>query len=454
MAKSKELNMLEGSIVDKVFIFAIPFALTTFFQQLLNTADVLISGKYIGTNAMAAIGNNTPFVGLVVSLFVGLSIGANVVIARHIGSRQYGRIKMSISTAMLTAIIAGVAIMILTELFTDLVLDWMTVPDEVRDMTETYLRCFLLGMPGISLYNFAAAIVRSKGDTRTPLYSLLIASMLNLVLDLLAVVVFGMGIEGIALATSIANYANAFYILHNLTTTKDLLHINWSELRTVGIDKREIRRMVAIGLPAGIQGMVFSISNLLIQSAINGLGPDAMAASAAGFSLEINVYTFMNAFRQATTTFVSQNYGAKNLERCLRVTKLVLIVETLVTIILSAITLFFSKQLIMLFSTDEAVIALAQVRLIYIVGPYILNGAIEVISGALRGYGISMPPAIVTLICVCGVRITWLYTVFADNPTYDVLMLAYGVSWAFTTALLTVIYRYYRAKIIAGTHTG
>ena len=448
------LNMLEGSIVDKLFIFAIPLALTTFFQQLLNTADVLISGKYIGTNAMAAIGNNTPIVSLIVSLFVGLSIGANVVIARHIGSRQFGRIKMSISTAILTAIISGLSVMLLAEFLVDTSLDAMGVPSEVREMTETYLRFFLLGMPGISLYNFAAAIIRSRGDTRTPLYSLLIASVLNLILDLLAVQVFGMGIDGIAGATSIANYANAFYLLYSLSTTKDILHVHIYELRQVGIDYREIRRMIAIGLPAGIQGMVFSVSNLIIQSAINSLGADAMAASAAGFSLEINVYTFMNAFGQATTTFVSQNFGAHNLPRCFRITKLALIVETLVTLGLSALTLIFSRELLMLFSTDERVIELATIRLWYIVAPYILNGSIEILSGALRGYGISMPPAIVTLICVCGVRIIWVYTVFAADPTYENLMITYGISWAFTTALLAVIYIYFKRRLADGRHLG
>ena len=439
MAKTSELNMLSGSIWDKLIIFAIPLALTGVLQQLLNAADVAVLGQFVGKNAMAAVGNNISLIGLLVNLFLGLSLGANVIIAQNIGARRLENVKSAVHTATLLAVYMGMAVTIFGESMTDLVLDMMAVPVSVREMAETYFRIYLLGMPVIGLYNFEAAIFRSRGDTKTPLISLTAASLLNIVLNLLFVVKFDWGVAGVAWATVIANGVSALILLNTLRKIDSTIKLNIKDLR---INRECLREIVRIGLPAGIQGMVFSLSNLLIQAAINDLGPDAMAASAAAFTIEINVYCVVNAFAQATTTFVGQNYGAKKLLRCRRITWVAMGLNAVFMGILSVFILYFAENLLGFFNPDPNVIALGKIRLWYVVAPEIICVLLEGFSGALRGYGISLPPAIIALIGICSIRIAWLYTVFAADPGYATLMLVYPVSWLVTTIFTGIAYFY------------
>jgi putative MATE family efflux protein len=300
-------------------------------------------------------------------------------------------------------------------------------------MAETYLRIYAVGLPVMGIYNFEAAIFRSRGDTQTPLIALTVASFLNIALNLIFVLKFNLGVEGVAWATVISNAVSAVMLFYGLIKSDGIIHLDISKLK---LEKSCLKETVRIGLPAGIQGMVFSLSNLLIQSAINALGADAMAASAAAFTIEINVFCLTNGFGQAATTFVSQNYGAGNLPRCKEVTKVSLQINILLMFILSAAILYFAESLVGFFNEDPEVIRLGVIRLWYIIAPEIISVIMEIISGSLRGYGISMAPALITLVFVCGIRITWVFTVFEKIPTYAALMTVYGVSWFFTMIFL------------------
>ena len=436
--------MLHGSLWDKIILFALPLALTGVMQQLLNAADVVTLGKFVGKHAMAAVGNNISMVGLIVSLLMGLSLGANVVIAQNIGAKRIDRAHAAVSTAFVLATVAGIFFCAVGEFLVAPIFYFLEVPKSVVEMAETYLRIFLLGLPAMSLYNFQAAIFRSKGDTRTPLIALAIASGVNIVLNLLFVLQFDWGIAGVAAATVLANVVSAIILFHELLKAEGVIKLDFN---TLHVDKEELFEIVRIGLPAGIQGMVFSLSNLLIQAAINALGADAMAASAAAFTIEINVFCVVNGFGQAATTFVGQNYGAGNLPRCKRATWVSMGLSAAFMQTLSFVILFFAETVLSLFNSDPEVIRLGVIRLWYIVAPEMINVLMEGLSGALRGYGISLTPAVITLVCVCGVRVAWVFTAFAKIPTYATLMAVYPISWLITAIVLIAAYFYHMKRL-------
>ncbi len=441
---ARDIDMLRGSLWDKIILFALPLALTGVMQQLLNAADVVTLGKFVGKHAMAAVGNNISMVGLIVSLLMGLSLGANVVIAQSLGAKKFDRAHAAVNTAFILAIAAGLGFCAVGELLVAPIFYLLEVPALVVDMAETYLRIFLLGLPAMSLYNFEAAIFRSKGDTRTPLIALATASFANIALNLLFVLQFDWGIAGVAAATVIANVLSAIILLRALLKADGVIRLDLNEMNT---DRAELLEIVRIGLPAGIQGMVFSLSNLLIQAAINSLGADAMAASAAAFTIEINVFCVVNGFGQAATTFVGQNYGADNLKRCKRATWVSMGLSAIFMQTLCCLILFFAEDVLSLFNSDPEVIRLGVIRLWYIVLPELINVIMEGISGALRGYGISLTPAVITLICVCGVRVVWVFTAFAKIPTYATLMAVYPISWFITTIFLIAAYSYHMKRL-------
>lgn len=441
---TRDIDMLQGSLWDKIILFALPLALTGVMQQLLNAADVVTLGKFVGKHAMAAVGNNISMVGLIVSLMMGLSLGANVVIAQNIGAKRIDRAHAAVNTAFVLAIAAGFFFCLLGELLVEPIFYFLEVPKIVVNMAENYLRIFLLGLPAISLYNFEAAIFRSKGDTRTPLIALATASGVNILLNLIFVLQFGWGIEGVAAATVIAHVISAIILFVELLKSEGVIKL---DLNAMHIDKEELFEIVRIGLPAGIQGMVFSLSNLLIQAAINSLGADAMAASAAAFTIEINVFCVVNGFGQAATTFVGQNYGANNIPRCKRATWVSMGLSAIFMQTLSFFILFFAEEILSLFNSDPEVIRLGVIRLWYIVLPELINVAMEGLSGAMRGYGISLTPAVITLICVCGVRLIWVFTAFAKIPIYATLMAVYPISWFITTIFLIAAYSYHIKRL-------
>lgn len=443
---AKKIDMLTGSIWDKMVLFALPLALTGMLQQLFNAADVAVLGRYVSNEAMAAVGSNVPVIGLIISLCMGLALGANVVVARALGMKDYERVHNAVHTALLTAVIFGTVMSLLGELFTDAILSFLAVPDSVIGHAEAYLRVFLLGMPFIALYNFLAAIFRSQGDTQTPLWALVAATIFNIAGNFFAVMVLDMEAGGVAAATVGANVLAAGILFVRLAYIDGPLRLNIRHL--LAVDTRELRSIVRIGWPAGLQGAVFSISNLIIQAAINSLGPEVMAGSVAAFTVEINVYCFINAFALAATTFVSQNYGAGNLERCRRVMWVSLGLNFVATISMTILIFLFCRPLLGLFTDSEAVIELAIIRMLWVLSPQFIQVIMDTVSGAMRGYGYSLPPALMTLASICTVRIVWVWTVFEMYPNYEVLMAVYPVSWIVAAIGLSWLYWYHQTRIL------
>ncbi|MBQ8965494.1 MATE family efflux transporter [Ruminococcus sp.] len=432
-----DMDMLHGSIGDKLMKFALPLAATGILQQLFNAADVAVVGNWVGKKAMAAVGCNTPVITLILSLFTGISIGANVVISTLIGQKRHERVKSAVHTAILFAFVGGVIFAGICELLSRQILSKMSIPDNVFEMALLYFRVYIAGMPVILLYDFCSAVFRSYGNTRTPLICLMTSGVINVLLNLFFVIVLKMTVNGVALATVISNLISSVLLIYFLMKEKSEIHFSPSQLR---IDKKQLASMVAIGLPAGLQGMVFAISNILIQSSINKLGSDVMAASSAAFNIEIFAYYILNSFGQGATTFVGQNYGAKNPERCIRATKIAMAQDMVITVVMSLLILLVGRHLLHIFNPDPEVVRIGSIRLKYILLSEGINVVIEILSGCMRGYGRSIVPALICTAGICGVRITWVYTAFRHSQTFSTLLIAYPLSWAATGTALVIAY--------------
>ena len=450
--KLAHMDMLHGPLWGKLALFALPLALTSVLQQLCNAADVMVLGRYVGNDEMAAVGNNIPIVALIVCLFVGLSLGSNVVMARYIGRGEPGEATRAMHSSLWLALASGLLIAAGGWIFAPEIIVSLGVPEAVREPALVYLRWYFLTMPFISFFNFEAAFFRSVGDTGTPLVALAITCAVNAAGDVLAVTALNGGITGVAAATLVAYAMGAAFLWHRLRKAQGLLHLDYKKL---GIfDIRKARAALAIGLPAGIQGMVFAGSNIVIQAFINELGADAMAGSAAAFSIEINVYCCLNAFGMAATTFIGQNAGAGSLERCRRVFWDVFWWDMGIALFMSAVGWCLAPWLLSFFTDKEEVGTVGMIRLLFVLVPQALNALIEIFSGALRGYGFSLPPALIALVCVCGERLIWVYTMFPLKPDYTTLMETYPISWALTVLLLWAVYawfmKYRAASVVAG----
>lgn len=427
-----------------IFRFALPLALTGILGQLFNASDIAIVGNFSvsdGTTAVAAVGANSSLIGLIVNLFIGISLGANVIIANAIGQNDEKTVHKTVHTAVLTSVIAGFIVMLLGEAISHSLLSVLNVPDDVFPFALKYLRIYLLGLPVILLYNFEAAIFRSIGDTKTPLIALALSGILNIILNLFFVVVLKMTVDGVAIATVTSNVVSSAILFVKLLKTDSVIRLDIKKLR---INKKIFIKIMRIGLPAGIQSAVFSVANIVIQSAINTLGTVVMAASSAAFNIEIFVYYLFNSFGQACTTFVGQNYGAGNLKRCRKVLYTCIIEDAIVTAIAACVVLFFGKQLLSVFDRNPEVVEIGYIRLVYIFIMYSLAIFNEVFSGYLRGFNISLSPAIFTMIGICGVRIAWIYTVFPKSQTFATIMTAYPISQIFATSFIFALVLFHR----------
>ena len=430
--KSNDMSdLLHGSIWRKVLIFALPLALTSVLQQLFSAADVAVLGTFVGKNSMAAVGSNAPVVGLMINLFVGISVGANVMMSRYTGANDADGVSRTAHTSVVLALISGITIAVIGNIIANPIVNLLGVPADIAPLAIRYLRIYFCGMPFIMLYNFQSAIFRSQGDTRTPLICLAISGLVD--------------VEGVAIATVIADVLSSSLLFYFLKKHSGAVQISLNKLR---VDKKITGNILRIGIPSGMQGMVFSISNLLIQSAINSLGTDAMAGTTAAFNIEIMAYFISNAFGQAAVTFVGQNHGASNYRRCKDVVKQTLILNWISMIIFGATVIVFGREMLSVFNDDMAVIKFGYIRLVILMAAEVLNSTIETLSGGMRGYGYSMSPAIVTLIGVCGVRIVWVYTFFKLYPTWFNLMLVYPVSWAITAAMMAFAYKRTLKKVL------
>ena len=442
--RSLAIDMLSGSMWDKILLYALPVAATGILGQLFNASDVAIVGNFASTDkvaAVAAVGANGPVIGLVLNLFIGIALGANVVIANAIGRGDRETVSRAVHTSIVASVLGGFIVMLIGQLLARPVLMMLNVPDDVFPLAMTYMRIYLLGLPVIFLYNFESAIFRSAGDTKTPLIALAVSGILNVILNIFFVTVLDMTVDGVAIATVIANLVSSVILGRKLLKSKLSVHIELNELR---IDWKILWRILKIGLPAGIQSAVFSLSNIIISSAINSLGKVTMAASSAAFNVEIMAYYILNSFGQACTTFVGQNYGAAQIDRCRKTLKLCIIEDIIITGTTMLIMLLTGKYLIGLFNNDPEVIEIGFTRLKIVYTSYIFSLLYEVMSSYMRGYGISLVPAILTMLGVCGIRITWIYTVFPMSRTFETIMTVYPISLAATSVLIFIALIIYR----------
>ncbi|MBW3094753.1 MATE family efflux transporter [Bifidobacterium sp. 64T4] len=444
MAGRQEIDMLHGALWGKILRYALPVAATGILEQLFNASGIMIVGNFShgnGTAAVAAVGSNAPVTGLILNLFIGLALGANVVIANAIGRNSESAVHKAVHTSVIAAVAGGVMVAIIGELAAAPLLGMLNVTDEVFPLALTYLRIYLLGMPVILLYNFEAAIFRSIGDTQAPLAVLTISGVLNVTFGLFLVIVCGMSVDGVALATVLANVVSSMILLYRLTHTDAVIGVRLRELR---VDWMTLRQILRIGLPAGIQSAVFAVANIIIQAAINSLGTVVMAASSAAFNIEIIAYYMFNSFSQACATFTGQNYGARQIRRCRRVLGLCVVEAFVCTAATIALVLFFGHDLLGLFDSNPEVIATGFIRLVLVFSAYPFSMLYEVMSGYLRGFGISLAPAILTIIGVCGVRLTWIRFGFPLYRTFTSIMIIYPISLAATAVLIgiaTLVYR-------------
>ena len=434
--QKQKLDMLNGPLWNKIPQFALPVAATAILEQLFNASDIAVVGNFSGaasTIAVAAVGANSFVISLVVNFFIGIALGANVVIANAIGREDTDAVHRAVHTAVVVAVLGGVLVTVLGELAAGPALRALNVPAEVLPYALLYLRIYLLGVPVILLYNFEAAIFRSVGDTRVPLQTLAFSGVLNVLLNLFFVIVLHMTVNGVATATVLSNAISSVLLFVRLRRSDKAIHLEWTALR---IDRRSLQKILQIGIPAGIQSAVFSISNIVIQSAINSLGTVVMAASSAAFNIEVVAYDVLNSFSQACTTFVGQNYGAGKLDRCRKTLALCLVEDALASGIAILLVLGSGHFLLSLFNRDPEVIALGYTRLMTVFTAYFFSMLYEVMSGYLRGFGISLVPALLTMLGVCGVRILWIATAFPRNRTFQTILLAYPLSLAATAVLI------------------
>ena len=423
--------------MKRILLFALPLAATGTVQQLFNATDGMILGHFAGSHALAAVGSTAPIINITINLFIGLSIGANVVIANYIGQGRSDRVSDAVHTTILLSLIAGVVRELVGIIICRPVLVAMDSPENVIGLSTTYLRIFYAGMPFMMIYIYSSAILRSKGDTKRPLIILLCSGVVKVALSLLFVVVLGMSVKGVACATIIANLLNSGALIYLLRRESGPFRVDIHKIR---FKREQLIRILKIGVPAGVQSMVFSFSNIVIQSAINSFGADAIAGSAAGVNFEFFCYFVLNAFGQAAVTFTSQNYGAKNAERCREVFKDCMILGTAAMLICN-FGFYFGRELFVLaFTTDAAVISWAMIRFSRVLIFQWIAASYEISGQCMRGMGHSLLPAIFSVLGSCVLRIIWIYTVFQSFSTFEMLLNIYPISWAITGAATLIAY--------------
>ena len=429
MKRSYEIDMCNGPILGKIFKFALPLALSGILQLLFNAADIVVVGQFTGSSALAAVGSTGALINLIINVFIGLSTGANVLAAQYYGAKRNQDLSEIVHTAVLTSVVSGCVLIVIGIALARPLLALMGTPPDVLDQAVLYMQIYFAGMPVIMLYNFGAAILRAVGDTRRPLYFLVIAGAINVVLNLFFVIVCHLGVAGVAIATVISQVVSAALVVLCLMRTDSVYKL---ELKKLRLSRDKLVAMCRIGLPAGVQGAVFSISNVLIQSSVNSFGSVAMAGNTAASNLEGFVYTSMNALYQTSLSFTSQNIGAGHIERIRKILWQCLAVVTGVGLVMGLACLLFGQQLLGIYSPDPEVIEYGMLRMLIIMPTYFTCGIMEVICGSIRGLGYSVVPTIVSLAGACGLRILWIYTIFIWDHTLNSLYISYPVSWIIT----------------------
>lgn len=432
MKKRYEIDMCGGSLADKILLFALPLMASSLLQLLFNAADVVVVGRYAGKEALAAVGSNASIINLMINVFLGLATGTNVVVARDLGRGREDQVSKSVHTSMTMALISGVFMAVVGVVVIRQILEWMSSPTDIIDLATLYLRIYFLGMPALLAYNFGAAILRAQGDTQRPLYYLTFAGVVNVVLNLVLVVQFHLDVAGVALATIASQYISAALVLRCLLREQGPLRL---DLKKLGLERDVVVRILKVGLPAGFQGVLFSLSNVAIQSSLNSFNdPVIVAGSSTASNLEGFVYAGMNAFQQTGITFVSQNYGAGQCRRVDRVIVQCLIFVTGVGLVLGNLLYFFGVPLASAYVQpgETEVVEQAVVRMAIIACPYFLCGIMDVLAGVQRGLGYSIIPMFISLVGVCALRLLWVAFVFPLSLTPVCLYISYPVTWIVT----------------------
>ena len=436
----RNIDMLNGSLFRNVISYTIPIILTGLLQLLFNAADLIIVGQFCGSLSVAAVGATGSITNLIVNLFIGLSVGAGVVVAQSIGAGDGKKTHRTIHTAIPTALVGGVVLTVIGIGFSEIFLRWMDTPENILPLSALYMKIYFAGIIFMMIYNFCSSILRAAGDTKSPLIFLTIAGVINVVLNVIFVTVFGLNVAGVALATTISQGVSATLVLITLIKRTDSCKLYLSQMRFY---KDEFVQLIKIGLPAGIQGSLFSISNVIIQSSINSFGDIAVAGNAAALNIEGFVYVTLNAFHQTTLNFTGQNIGANQYKRAKKVLIMCLCCVIVIGLTISTIMYLLGPQLLSIYITDSPkAIEYGLIRMTCLFIPFSLLGLMDVSTGGLRGMGVSLAPMIISVLGVCGIRIGWIYTIFQipQFHTLEWLYHSYTVSWGVTFIAQTVAY--------------
>ena len=437
----QKVNMLNGPLFSGIVSYTIPIILTSLLQLLFNAADLVIVGRFCGSISVAAVGATGSITTLIINLFMGLSIGAGVTVAHGLGSREEDVVHRAVHTAVPAAIISGIILTMVGVSFSETLLSWMGTPDTVLPLSALYMRIYFGGMCFTMIYNFCGSILRAAGDTKSPLIFLSIAGVINVVLNVIFVTVFHMNVAGVALATVASQAFSAIAVVVVLMRRSDACKLDLKKLR---IYKPQMMKMIRIGLPAGIQGSLFSISNVLIQSSVNSFGDVVMSGHAAAVNIEGFIYVCLNAFHQTAVNFTGQNFGARQYDRVKKILWICLGCVTVVGLFTGTTALVLSEKLLSIYITDsQEAIAIGVLHMSYMCVPYFLLGMMDVSTGALRGMGASIAPMVISVLGICGVRIGWVYTIFQIEAfhTPQCLYLSYPVSWAVTFVVQFVAFQ-------------
>ena len=448
--KANSIVMTEGRPLPQIIRFSVPLALTGILQLLFNAADVIVVGKFDSSTALAAVGATTSLINLLIGAFIGISVGVNILVARYLGCRDDERVSRSVHTSVVLGLGLGVVVFLLGFFLASPLLRLMDTPEDVLPLSDRYLQIYFIGVPASLLYNFCAAVLRAFGDTKKPFFFLSVSGTVNVLLNLFFVIVCRLGVAGVAIATVVSQYLALALVLICLMRLEGCAQL---ELKKLRFYPDEALRMIQIGLPAGIQSCMFSLSNVVIQSSVNSFGSIVIAGNAAGANVGNFVYQAMNTFQQAVTCFAGQNIGARKPRRVLTSMYVSLFWAFSFGVVFGVLSCVFGAQLLSLYSTDPAVIQVGLNRMYIVCGPYFLCGIMDVMTGVLRGVGYSLLPMIVSLMGACVFRIFWVMTVFAANRTMDCLMVSYPVSWALTFFVLVGIFAVLWKKKIKPRYT-
>ncbi len=431
MAKRYEIDMCGGNLLKNIIMFTIPLALSGMLQLAFNMADIVVVGRFAGKESLAAVGSTTSLINLIINLFLGMSSGTTIVVSRYFGARNYDGVSKSVHTAVALSVFGGIVLGIFGFIFSKTFLKLMDSPVDVIDKAALYMKIYFIGLPATLLYNYESAILRAVGNTKKPLFFLSIAGVTNVVLNLILVIIFHLDVAGVAIATAVSQVVSAtlctIYLVRSDEAAYQLI------IKDVRFWKKQLLEIMKLGIPAGIQGSMFSLSNVLIQSSVNSLGSIVVAGNSAASNIEGFAYTAMNAVHQAAITSVSQNYGAKNETRIKKSFLVCLGLVSVIGIVMGGGIWLFRDFFIGIYSTDAEVIRYGGIKLGYVCLPYVICGLMEVCVGLVRGLSYSIMPVIVTLVGTCILRIAWIYMVFPVYGTYESIMISYPISWAITT---------------------